>query len=148
MTNTKTLRTSLAASMMAVAVAFTAVGAASVVTATPAEAGKVKIVKKGGKLVLKGIGKVGKKMSKSKIKIVRKAGKGLKKGSRKGTKGIDKVSRGANKLVRKTKAGRKIDNARRKAGKWKTKQLNKAFRKHRGKGGRFVKGVVDAVTPL
>lgn len=148
MLNVKSICNSIAASLVAVTMAFTAAGIVSVATVSPAEAGKVKIVKKGSKLVLKGIGRVGKKMSKSKVKFVRKTGKGLSKGSRKGTKGIDKASRGVNKMVRKTKTGRKIDNTRRHARNWKTKQLNKAFRNNRGKAGRFAKEAVDLVTPL
>ncbi len=148
MQNTNSIRNSLAASLMAVTMAFTAAGVVTTFSATPAEAGKVKIVKKGSKLVLKGIGRVGKKMSKSKVKVIRKAGKGMSKGSKKGTRGIDRASRGVNKTVRKTKLGRKLDNTRRQARVWKTKQLNKAFRNQRGKAGRFAKEAVDLVTPL
>ena len=143
-----TVRKSFAASMMALALVFGAAGAANVVTITPAEAGKVKIVKNGSKMVLKGIGKLGRKMSKSKVKAFRNAGKGIEKVGKKGGKGIDKVSRGINRAVRKTKVGRKLDNARRNAGRWKTKQLNKAFRNNRGKAGRFAKNVVDLATPF
>ena len=148
MTNATTLRKSLAAPMMALALVFTAAGAANMATVTPAEAGKVKIVKKGGKLLLKGIGKAGKGMSKSKVKVFRKAGKGMQKASRKGAKGMDKLGKGVNKTVRKSKVGRNLDNARRNAGRWKTKQLNKAFRKNRGKAGKFAKGAIDLVTPF
>ncbi|MEL6503531.1 MAG: hypothetical protein AAFQ10_03655 [Pseudomonadota bacterium] len=142
------IRQTVGATLVAFTLAIGGGGVIAGVTATPAEAGKVKIVKKGSKMVLKGIGRVGKKMSKSKIKIVRKAGKGVSKGARKGRKGIDKASRGVNKAVRKTKTGRKIDNARRNANKWKNKHINKAFRKQRGKGGRFARNVLKMATDL
>ena len=145
---TNSIRKFITATILSITLAIGAASAVTMVTTTQAEAGKVKLVKKGGKMVLRGIGRVGTKMSKSKNKVIRNAGKGLKKGSRKGTKGIDKASRGVNKIVRKTKTGRKIDNARRKAAKWKTKQLNKAFRKNRGKAGRFARNVLDAATSL
>jgi hypothetical protein len=143
-----TVRKSSAAPMMALALFFGTACAANVVTITPVEAGKVKIVKKGSKMVLKGIGKLGRKMSKSKVKVSRKAGKSIERVGKKGSKGIDKASRGIKRAVRKTKVGRKLDNARRNAGRWKTKQLNKAFRNNRGKAGRFAKNVVDLATPF
>ncbi|MEM9732049.1 MAG: hypothetical protein AAF903_01030 [Pseudomonadota bacterium] len=142
------IRNAVAATIMTLAMALTTATTINTVTVTPAEAGKVKIVKKGSKMVLKGIGRVGKKMARSKNKNVRKLGRGLAKGSRKGTKGINKASRGVNKAVRKTKLGRKIDNTRRNANRWKNKQINKAFRKNRGKAGRFAKDVLKAATDL
>lgn len=134
--------------MIAVTLALGGGGFVAGVTATSAEAGRVKIVKKGSKMVLKGIGRVGKTMGKSKNKHVRKLGKGVSKGSRKGTKGIDKASRGVNKMVRKTKVGRKIDNTRRHANRWKNDKINKAFRKKRGKAGNFTKNALKLATDL
>jgi hypothetical protein len=148
MINATTIRKSLAAPLMAFALIFTAAGAANVATIAPAEAAKVKIVKKGGKMVLRGIGRLGGKMSRSKIKVFRNAGKGMQNASKKGTKGIDRVSKGINKTVRKTKLGRSLDNTRRNAGRWKTKQLDKAFRNNRGKAGRFAKNLINGVTPF
>lgn len=139
---------SLAVPLMALALVFAGAGAANIATVTHAEAGKVKIVKKGGKLLLKGIGRAGKAASRSRVKFVKKAGHGMQKVSKKGGRGIDKASKGGTRLIRKTKAGRTVHNTWRNAGRWKTKKLNEAFRRCRGKACNFGKGVIDIATPL
>ena len=143
-TTRRSLKSLIAMPMIAIALVFTA---ANVTTVTPAEAGKVKIVMKGSKMVLKGIGKAGSKLSKKKG-VVGKIGKGMQKASKKGQKGLKKADGAVKKAMRKTKLGRKIDNGFRNAQRFQQKQIDKAFSKCKRKGCRIAKGAVEVAAPM
>ena len=87
--------------------------------------------------------------------IVGKAGGILKNSARTGNrgvtaarKGLNRVSRGTNKMVSKSKVGRGLQKGYRKAGRWQNKQINRAFRKCRGKACNFGKKAVKFAAPL
>jgi hypothetical protein len=98
--------------------------------------------------------KAGRKAQK-KRGIVGKAGGILKNSAKAGNKGVtaakkglNKVSRGTNKMISKSKVGRGLQKGYRKAGRWQNKQINKAFRKCRGKACNFGKKAVEFAAPL
>ena len=87
--------------------------------------------------------------------IVGKAGGILKNSARAGNKGVrgaqrglNKVSRRTNKVISKSKVGRSLQKGYRKAGRWQNKQIDKAFRKCRGKACNLGKKAVKFGAPL
>lgn len=143
-TSRRSMKSLVAMPMIAIALVFTA---ANVTTVTPAEAGKVKIVMKGSKILLKGIGKAGSKLSKKKG-LAGKIGKGMKKASRNGQKGLRKADGAVKKAMRKTKTLRKIEKGYRKAQRFQQKQIDKAFSKCKRQACRIAKGATELAAPF
>ena len=149
----KALAVPLLALTFVLAPSFTPTGHVDIAHAKSAK----KKVEFGLKIVGKGLAKVEKagKAAQKKRGIVGKAGgilknaaKGGQKGVKAAEKGIGKVTKGANRLIGKSKLGRTAQKAYRKAGKWQTKQINKAFRNCRGKACNIAEGAAKFVAPL
>jgi hypothetical protein len=143
-TTRRSLKSLIAMPMIAIALVFTA---ANVTTVTTAEAGKVKIVMKGSKVVLKGIGTAGSKLARKKG-LAGKIGKGMQKTSKAGQNGLKKANGAVKRAMRKTKPLRKIDNGIRKAQRFQQNQIDKAFSKCQRQACRLAKGAVEFAAPL
>ncbi len=143
-----TIQTKPARRLAMILLAITTVFSLNGVALDTAVAGKLKLARKSGKLILKGIGRAGKAASKSKHKWLRKAGRALQKGAKKGSRKLDNISRAGTRAIRSTKLGRKTQKAWRNAGRWKTKQLNRAFRQCRGRACQLGKTAADFATPF
>lgn len=89
----------------------------------------------------RGIGRIGGGI----LKAVGKGGRGVTRGLSRGVRGVTRTGRRA---MSRSKIGRGIQKGFRKAGRWQNKQINRAFRKCRGKACRFTKGAVKFVAPL
>jgi len=121
-----------------------------------AEAGAAKKVKFGAKYVGKGLRVLEKAGRKAQAKrgivgktggILRKGAGGMRKGVSKFSRGVSKAERGVGRQIGKSRTGRSIQKGWRKAQRFKTKSVNRAFRKCRGKACRFGKDAVNALTP-
>ncbi|MGA7966408.1 MAG: hypothetical protein WCB49_11055 [Gammaproteobacteria bacterium] len=115
---------------------------------------KAKVITRIGHKALRGLERAGRKAQRRRG-IVGKIGRGVAKSARTSNRGlsrvdqgIDKAARGTSRVIGRSRVGRAAQKGWRKAGRWQNKQINRAFRKCRGRACNFGKNAAKFAAPF